>query len=217
MTTCLYRSPLHIVFTDYVSPNIIELMLSMGKQAAKITDKNGYLPAHIAASRHVSPSKLQMLLNANPDCITQRSNDGSTLLSLAQTTATKSHPNYRLIESLKKAMQEAGSTVTTLDAASIVPARVSSSDASESSKSNEEPKVTTTKKKRKPRKKAERRRTKRVKVEEEELGVHPTAPASSNFDTPGAADLLLHFATANPQANLSEAGATQYEGAIFEV
>ena len=192
-------------------------MLSVGKQAAKIKDKNGYLPAHIAASRHVSPGKLQMLLEAYPDCITQRTNDGHTLLSLARSAATKSHPNYRLIESLKKAMQRAGSNGMDLDATSIVPARVSSGDTSDSSKSNEQPKVTTTKKKRKPRKTASKRSTKRVKVEQEEaLAVHPIA--SNNFDTPGAADLLLHFATANPQTSLvGAAQATHYEGAIFEV
>lgn len=190
-------------------------MLSTGKRAAKIKDKNGYLPAHIAASRHVSPDKLQMLLNANPDSISARTDDGRTLLSLAKSSATESHPNYRLIEALKKAMRQSGRNVTALDVESIVPARVSSGDASDSSKSNEEPKVTITKKKRKPRKKADKRSTKRVKVKQEVLETIPTA--SSNFDTPGAADLLLHFATANPQNNSNEVEVALHEGAIFEV
>ena len=195
-------------------------MISRGKQATFIKDKNGYLPAHIAASRHVSPNKLRMLLAANPDCIIARTDDGMTLLSLAQSTATASHPNYRLIGTLREALQQAGCTGAALDAASVIPARVSSGDASsDSSKSNEEPKVAKQKQKqkRKPKKAAGKRSTKHIKIKQEVLENHGT----NNLDTPGAADLLLHFATANPQNNPgdieSHATHSQFEGAVFEV
>ena len=43
-----------------------------------------------------------MLLEVNPNSLYATTNEGYTLLSLAQSTATKSHPNYALIEELKR-------------------------------------------------------------------------------------------------------------------
>ena len=63
-------------------------------------DKKGYLAAHVACSRHCSPEKLQMLLSVNPDSLFAITDDGQSLLSLAMSTATKSHPNYALIDDL---------------------------------------------------------------------------------------------------------------------
>jgi hypothetical protein len=65
-------------------------------------DKKGYLPAHVAASRHCSPEKLRMLLAVNPGSLRETTADGETLMSLATSTATKSHPNYALIDELHR-------------------------------------------------------------------------------------------------------------------
>jgi hypothetical protein len=80
-------------------------MIQHGKEACFMVDKNGFLPAHVACSRHCSPEKLDILLEANPnaiDAITYNNNSstngGDTLLSLAQSTATRKHPNYLLIQ-----------------------------------------------------------------------------------------------------------------------
>jgi hypothetical protein len=64
-------------------------------------DKKGYLPAHVACSRHCSPEKLRMLLSVYRGSLYEKANEGETLLSLATSTATKSHPNYALIEELR--------------------------------------------------------------------------------------------------------------------
>jgi hypothetical protein len=87
---------------DYISPRITEMMIENGRKACFMKDKKGYLPAHVACSRHCSPEKLQMLLNVNPDSLSAKTNDGQTLLSLAISTGTKSHPNYALIEDLRR-------------------------------------------------------------------------------------------------------------------
>lgn len=75
-------------------------------------DKKGWLPAHVACSRHGSPEKLHMLLQAYPQALHATTDEGFTLLSLAQSTATESHPNYALIDMLKREM----------DRSNIVPA-----------------------------------------------------------------------------------------------
>ncbi len=102
------RTPLHICFTDYLSPELTQLMVEKGKGACFMTDKKGYLPAHIACSRHCSPLKLQMLLDVNPAALQQMTTAGNTLLSLATSTATATHPNYRLIEYLQNLLKDAG-------------------------------------------------------------------------------------------------------------
>ena len=71
-------------------------------------DKKGYLPAHVACSRHCSPRKLQMLLDINPDALFEKTKDGHTLLSLAVSTATVSHPNFKLIEEIKARLGASG-------------------------------------------------------------------------------------------------------------
>jgi Ankyrin repeats (many copies) len=77
-------------------------MVRMGKSACFMKDRHGFLPIHIACSRHCSPDKLELLLEANPASLHEITNEGHTPLSLAESTATKSHPNYTLICSLKK-------------------------------------------------------------------------------------------------------------------
>ena len=69
-----------------------------------LSPNKGWLPAHVACSRHCSPGKLQLLLDANPAALNETTNNGETLLSLAVSTATKVHPNYALIRRLKEEM-----------------------------------------------------------------------------------------------------------------
>ena len=81
------RTPLHIVFTDYVSPSLTQVMVKRGSKAAFMKDKQGFLPLHVAVSRHVSPSKLRMLLEVNPAAILERTNEGKSALDIAKETA----------------------------------------------------------------------------------------------------------------------------------
>jgi hypothetical protein len=73
-------------------------------------DKKGWLPAHVAASRHCSPEKLQMLLNVYPEALHETTEERYTLLSLAKSTATPSHPNFALIRMLER--ETAGSALS---------------------------------------------------------------------------------------------------------
>lgn len=98
------RTPLHIAFTDYISPQLASMMIAVGKAATMKKDKKGWLPIHVAVSRHCSPEKLSMLLEANPNSLYATTNKGESLLTLAKTNATKSHPNYRLIAELEERM-----------------------------------------------------------------------------------------------------------------
>eukprot|EP00536_Pseudo-nitzschia_multiseries_P003077 jgi/Psemu1/236370/estExt_Genewise1.C_430189 len=107
------RTPLHIIFTDYVSVGVTELMIRRGMGACFMTDKNGFLPAHVACSRHCSPEKLDMLLQVNPASLFEKSKDGRTLLDLARCKATKSHPNYALITDIERRLNMASSTPNT--------------------------------------------------------------------------------------------------------
>ncbi|KAG7367034.1 ankyrin repeat domain protein [Nitzschia inconspicua] len=99
------RTPLHIIFTDYVSPRLTEDMIQQGAQACFMRDKKGFLPIHVACSRHCSPEKLQMLLEVNPGSLYATTNDGDGLLDLATKHSTKSHPNYALIDDLRRRLQ----------------------------------------------------------------------------------------------------------------
>jgi hypothetical protein len=78
------------------------MMIEHGPGACFMLDKKGYLPAHVACSRHCSPQKLRALLSVNPSSLYARTNKGETLLSLATSMATKSHPNYALIDELNR-------------------------------------------------------------------------------------------------------------------
>lgn len=78
------------------------MMVQNGREACFMKDKKGYLPAHVACSRHCSPEKLDMLLKVNRGALTSKTNSGDTLLSLAVKTATRTHPNYALIDDLKR-------------------------------------------------------------------------------------------------------------------
>ncbi len=74
-------------------------------------DKKGFLPVHVACSRHCSPEKLEMLLQVNPASLFAKTDDGRSLLDLAQSTATKSHPNYALINEIERRLQIASLAV----------------------------------------------------------------------------------------------------------
>lgn len=75
-------------------------------------DKKGFLPAHVACSRHCSPEKLEMLLQVNPASLFAKTDDGRTLLVLAKSTATKSHPNYALISEIEKRVKIASTSAS---------------------------------------------------------------------------------------------------------
>lgn len=85
-------------------------MVLNGREACFMKDKKGYLPAHVACSRHCSPEKLHMLLKINRAALTAKTNSGDTLLSLAIKSATRSHPNYALIDDLKRRLDDIGLT-----------------------------------------------------------------------------------------------------------
>lgn len=101
------RTPVHVVFTDYIAPDIVQDMVTLAPKACFMTDKKGYLAAHVACSRHCSPAKLQMLLAVNPDALYATTNAGDTLLSLAKSTATKTHPNHLLIRAIQNHLRAA--------------------------------------------------------------------------------------------------------------
>ena len=96
------------IFADYISPRLTRLMIAQGSRACFMKDKKGWLPAHVACSRHCSPEKLRMLLAVNPQALFDKTNDGYTLLDLAEKEATKSHPNFALIEELHRQLAAAG-------------------------------------------------------------------------------------------------------------
>lgn len=102
------RTPLHISFTDYISPQLTKLLVENGSKACFMKDKKGYLPAHVACSRHCSPEKLRMLLDVNPQAVFEPAKDGATLLDLARSTATKTHPNFALINELESYLKAHG-------------------------------------------------------------------------------------------------------------
>ena len=81
-------------------------MIEQGASACFKRDRKGYLPAHVACSRHCSPEKLRMLLEANPDALYAETNDGETLLSLATSSATKAHPNFTLLRELRSQIEQ---------------------------------------------------------------------------------------------------------------
>lgn len=95
------RTPLHIAFTDYISPQLAKMMIAKGSSAAFMKDKKGWLPIHVAVSRHCSPEKLRLLLKVNND-LHAKTALGETLLQLAKKTATRSHPNFALIAELER-------------------------------------------------------------------------------------------------------------------
>lgn len=78
------------------------MMIQHGAQACFMKDKKGLLPAHVACMRHCSPEKLRMLLSVNPGALYDKTAAGHTPLDLANKKATKAHPNYVLIDELKR-------------------------------------------------------------------------------------------------------------------
>ena len=97
---------MYIAFTDYISPRLAQYMINKGKDAALLRDKKYWLPVHVACSRHCSPEKLKMLLQANPSSLHAKTGDRKSLMDLAKETATKSHPNLALIEELERQIED---------------------------------------------------------------------------------------------------------------
>ena len=102
-------------------------MIERGRNACFMLDKKGWLAAHVGCSRHCSPEKLDLLLRVNPASLTARTNDGDTLLSLAVSSATRTHPNYALIDDIRRRLDTAGITE-----GYMIPAQVSSQEEEES-------------------------------------------------------------------------------------
>ena len=210
------RTPLHIVFTgkltkavacdksprilltifrfdliDYVSLKLTKTMVSHGQKATFMKDKKGYLPLHVAVSRHVSPEKLRLLLDANPSALLAKTNDGKTALGLAKATATVSHPNFALIKALEEEIQRCAGAAFP-EGADMLPVRVSSIDSIDLVSQG-------------PASKQRRARKSRI----------TTTPASKRLkqeeicfpfiETPAAANLLLHFSrNSNVKVEASE-------------
>ena len=101
-------------------------MIQRGKQSCFMIDKKGFLPAHVACSRHCSPEKLDMLLQVNPNSLTAITNSGDTLLSLATKNATKSHPNYALVNDIRRRLNLSAAAAA-LPSAAVHPYEVHSS------------------------------------------------------------------------------------------
>lgn len=106
------------------------MMIEHGADACFMRDKKGYLPAHVACSRHCSPQKIRMLLSVNPASLYERTNKGETLLSLATSMATKSHPNYALIDELNRQLRISQDSSHTLFASLPTPVSAEESDGS---------------------------------------------------------------------------------------
>jgi hypothetical protein len=107
---CLVVTPYHAL--DYISPRLTATMIQYGRRACFMRDKKGFLPAHVACSRHCSPEKLEMLLQVNSASLFAETHDGRTLLVLAKSTATKSHPNYALISEIERRVKIASSSAS---------------------------------------------------------------------------------------------------------
>ena len=189
-------------------------MIENGRQACFKKDKKGFLPAHVACMRHCSPQKLSMLLQANPRALTAKTNDGATLLSLAVDNATASHPNYALIEEIKRYLQEYEENRGLLQGPQnglAVPSRVSSDDTSMTAPVQRVAAAavtpTSSNKKRansgssssnsSSRRRTLRNRKRKVNYLEEEDGEEEEQEGQrlrqAVGETPAAADLLLHF------------------------
>lgn len=125
------RTPLHVAFTDYLSPQLANTMIEMGPKATFMKDKKGWLPIHVAVSRHCSPEKLRMLLKANPASLKATTGPGGdTLLDLARNTRKKGHPNKKLIAEIERQLGEQGPNQTVEDIETIgatVPAQAKAS------------------------------------------------------------------------------------------
>ncbi|KAL3939218.1 MAG: hypothetical protein SGARI_001450, partial [Bacillariaceae sp.] len=92
------KIPLHMGLAE----KVIATMLQVAPGSAAVKDKKGYLPLHIACSTKCSLRKVEMLLQAYPESISETTNDGDTPLALAIGTATDCHPNEALIALLSK-------------------------------------------------------------------------------------------------------------------
>jgi hypothetical protein len=161
-------------------------------------------------SRHVSPDKLKMLLQANPQAISEVTNDQKTALQLAISKATRSHPNYALIQALKEASPASHLRETIpSNAASLVPTRVSSNDTADSNEAKSMKKRKTKASNRKATKTPAKKRKSSIKRE-------PMTGLEA-IETPLAADLLLHFSRSNGTTNSQPSGVNVHATQVAEV
>ena len=100
------RTPLHILFTDYVSPALTRHMIEAAPSAVFMREKEGHLPIHVACNRHCSPEKLRMLIQVYPQSLFEKTKKGETPLDLAESSATKAHPNFALLDELHRQMKD---------------------------------------------------------------------------------------------------------------
>lgn len=99
------RLPLHIAFTDYLPTSVISKILEIAPSSCFVRDRKGWLPIHIACSRNTSQEKLRMLFDVNPSLLYAHTTQGETLLQLATSAATDSHPNKSAITAIKARLQ----------------------------------------------------------------------------------------------------------------
>jgi len=127
-----------------------------------------------------------MLLSVHPGSLHERTNNGDTLLSLATRKATKSHPNYALIDELNHQIHMAQSSDQAF-ASLATPISSEESDGSSRGRLNSNDTVDLLQPI--PRK---RRATRKRKQPEDDFAV-----GAIDMDTmpppPADADLLLHF------------------------
>jgi len=107
------RTPLHIFVHDFISPALCHTLLTIRPEAAKIRDKEGWLPIHLAcSSSNCRLEIVRMLLNAYPQSIGETTNDGKTPLMIVNGVATKKRPMKGVIEELTKRLQADTGTVS---------------------------------------------------------------------------------------------------------
>mmetsp|Transcript_7095 Transcript_7095/g.13045 ORF Transcript_7095/g.13045 Transcript_7095/m.13045 type:complete len:304 (-) Transcript_7095:251-1162(-) len=99
------RLPLHIAFTDYLPTSVISKILEIAPSSCFVRDRKGWLPIHIACSRNTSQEKLRMLFDVNPSLLYAHTTQGETVLQLATSAATDSHPNKSAITAIKARLQ----------------------------------------------------------------------------------------------------------------
>jgi Ankyrin repeats (many copies) len=130
------KSHCDLVLVDYVSLELTKATVGRGGKAAFMRDKKGYLPLHVAVSRHVSPDKLRLLLDANPSALLAKTNDGQTALALLLLLRWVSprllqQKGILMLHLLIKVLEEEiqrSARVASLDVAAVLPAHVGSTD-----------------------------------------------------------------------------------------
>jgi hypothetical protein len=76
-------TPLHVASTFGWDLAFFQRLIQLNPLACCVTDKNGYLPAHLVCMHSKCIDKVQALLRVHPAAIHVVTNDGHTMLSLA--------------------------------------------------------------------------------------------------------------------------------------